>query len=75
MYTLELYAEVRRAVFVDGLSQREAARRFGIRTAWYWKCPLSIARPDTISLCYRVPKRHKTTGIYFFINCFTASCN
>ena len=30
MYGVELYARVRLAVFRDGLSQREAARRFGI---------------------------------------------
>jgi transposase len=29
MFTVELYAEKRRAVMVDGLSRREAARRFG----------------------------------------------
>ena len=27
---MELYAQVRRAVYVEGISQREAARRFGI---------------------------------------------
>ncbi len=30
MYGMELYAQVRRAVLVDGMSRREAARRFGI---------------------------------------------
>jgi transposase len=30
MYTVELYTRVRRAVYVEGLSVREAARRFGI---------------------------------------------
>jgi transposase len=30
VYTVELYARVRRAVQVDGLSEREAARQFGI---------------------------------------------
>lgn len=30
MKGVELYAQVRRAVFVEGISQREAARRFGI---------------------------------------------
>lgn len=30
MFTVELYAAVRRAVMVDGLSHREAARRFGV---------------------------------------------
>ena len=30
MFSVELYAAVRRAVMVDGLSHREAARRFGV---------------------------------------------
>ncbi len=30
MKRVELYAQVRRAVYVEGMSQREAARRFGI---------------------------------------------
>ncbi len=30
MFTVELYAKIRRAVMVDGLSRREASRRFGI---------------------------------------------
>src|ERR1700730_4063120 len=30
MFTVELYAGVRRAVMVDGLSRREAAKRFGV---------------------------------------------
>lgn len=30
MFTVELYARIRRAVMVDGLSRREAARLFGV---------------------------------------------
>jgi DNA-binding transcriptional regulator LsrR (DeoR family) len=30
MKRVELYGQVRRAVYVEGISQREAARRFGI---------------------------------------------
>ena len=30
MFTVELYARIRRAVMVNGLSRREAARRFGV---------------------------------------------
>ena len=30
MYRVELYAEVRRSVYVEGLSERGAARRFGL---------------------------------------------
>jgi hypothetical protein len=31
MFTVELYAKIRRAVMVDGLSRREAAKQFGVR--------------------------------------------
>ena len=30
MYQVELYAQVRRSVFVEGMSERAAARRFGL---------------------------------------------
>jgi len=30
MYSVELYVKVRRAVMVDKVSEREAARRFGV---------------------------------------------
>ena len=30
MFTVELYAGIRRAVMVEGLSRREVARRFGV---------------------------------------------
>ena len=30
MYRVELYAQVRRSVFVEGLSERQAAKRFGL---------------------------------------------
>ena len=30
MYRVELYAEVRRSVYVEGLRERGAARRFGL---------------------------------------------
>ena len=30
MFTVELYAGIRRAVMVDGLNRREAAKRFGV---------------------------------------------
>ncbi|MEO6624214.1 MAG: IS21 family transposase [Burkholderiaceae bacterium] len=30
MFTVELYARIRRAVMIEGLSRREAARRFGV---------------------------------------------
>ncbi len=33
MKGVELYGQVRRAVYVEGLSRREAARRFGINSA------------------------------------------
>ena len=30
MFTVELYVRIRRAVMIEGLSRREAARRFGV---------------------------------------------
>ena len=30
MFTVELYAKIRHAVMIDGLSRREAVRRFGV---------------------------------------------
>ena len=30
MFTVELYAKVRHAVMIEGLSRREAAKRFGL---------------------------------------------
>jgi transposase len=30
VYTVELYVQVRRAVQVEGMSEREAARQFGV---------------------------------------------
>ena len=30
MFAVELYARIRRAVIVEGLSRREAAKRFGV---------------------------------------------
>jgi len=30
MFTVEVYAKIRHAVMVDGLSRREAAKRFGV---------------------------------------------
>jgi DNA-directed RNA polymerase specialized sigma24 family protein len=33
MFSVELYGRVRHACHVEGLSQREAARRFGIHRA------------------------------------------
>jgi transposase len=30
MFTVELYAKIRHVVMVDGLSRREAAKRFGV---------------------------------------------
>ena len=30
MYTVEIYARVRRAVYVEGLSERQVAREYGL---------------------------------------------
>jgi transposase len=48
MFTVELYARIRRAVMVDGLSRREAARRFGIHRNTITKMlQFSVSRPAT----------------------------
>jgi len=48
MKSAELYAQVRRAVYVEGISHREAARRFGID-------PRTVAKMLAFSVppCYR----------------------
>src|SRR5215467_14097472 len=48
MKRVELYAQVRRAVYVEGMSQREAARRFGLD-------PRTVAKMLTFS----VPPRYR----------------
>ena len=48
---MELYGEVRRAVFVEGLSRREAARRFGID-------PRTVAK----MLAFSVPPGYQRSG-------------
>jgi transposase len=48
MFTVELYAGIRRAVMVDGLSRREAAKRFGVHRNTITKmlqAPGDLARP------------------------------
>jgi hypothetical protein len=48
MKGVELYGQVRRAVYVEGLSRREAARRFGID-------PRTVAK----MLAFLVPPGHR----------------
>ena len=64
MYRVELYARVRRAVVVEGLSEREAARRFGIaretvRKMLRYKAPPGYQRRKPV----RRPKLGPFTGI------------
>ena len=55
MFTVELYAGIRRAVMVDGLSRREAAKRFGVHRNTISKMlqfsvpPVSTAEQNYIS--------------------------
>ena len=51
MKSVELYAQVRRAVYVEGISQREAARRFGID-------PRTVAK----MLAFSVPPGYRRSG-------------
>jgi DNA-binding transcriptional regulator LsrR (DeoR family) len=47
MKGVELYVQVRRAVYVEGMSRREAARRFGIDPRTVAKMlAFSVRRPN-----------------------------
>ena len=46
MYRVELYAQVRRSVFVEGLSEREAAKRFGLARGTVRKMLRYPSRPS-----------------------------
>jgi transposase len=64
MYRVELYAQVRRSVQVEGLSEREAARRFGVsrgtvRKMLRYRLPPGYRREKPI----RRPKLDAFTGI------------
>ena len=63
---MELYAQVRRAVYVEGLSRREAARRFGIDPRTVAKMlafsvpPGSGAQPVASSAAPILENRHQS---------------
>ena len=64
MYRVELYAEVRRSVSVAGLSERAAARRFGlaretVRKMLRYRLPPGYRRETPI----RRPKLDAFTGV------------
>ena len=64
MYRVELYAEVRRSVYVEGLSERAAARRFGlaretVRKMLRYRLPPGYRRAKPI----RCPKLDAFTGV------------
>ena len=64
MYLVELYAQVRRSVFVEGLSEREAAKRFGlaretVRKMLRYSTPPGYQRRKPV----RRPKLGPFTGI------------
>ena len=64
MYRVELYVQVRRSVYVEGLSEREAARRFGIaretvRKMLRYRIPPGYRRNKPV----RRPKLEAFTGI------------
>ena len=64
MYSVDLYARVRRAVFVEGISEREAARRFGlarktVRKMLRYATPPGYRRTKPV----RRPKLDPYTGI------------
>ena len=64
MYRVELYADVRRSVYVEGLSERAAARRFGraretVRKMLRYRLPPGYRRHQPV----RRPKLDAFTGI------------
>ena len=64
MYQVELYAQVRRSVFVEGISEREASRRFGlaretVRKMLRYAVPPGYRRQQPV----RRPKLDRFTGI------------
>ena len=64
MYRVELYAEVRRSVYVEGLSERGAARRFGlaretVRKMLRYSVPPGYRRAHPV----RCPKLDGFTGV------------
>jgi len=64
MYRVELYAQVRRSVFVEGISEREAAKRFGlaretVRKMLRYAVPPGYQRQQPV----RRPKLGRYTGI------------
>ena len=64
MYRVELYAEVRRSVYVEGLSERAAARRFGlaretVRKMLRYRLPPGYRRVKPV----RRPKLDAFTGV------------
>ena len=64
MYRVELYAQVRRSVYVQGISEREAAQRFGLARETVRKM-LRYATPPGYRLHQQVrrPKLGPFTGI------------
>ena len=56
---MELYAEVRRSVYVEGLSERAAARRFGVARDTVRKMLRYLCLPENSSAVYslRISRR------------------
>jgi transposase len=61
MFTVELYAKIRRAVMVDGLSRREAAKQFGVHRNTIAKMLQYSAPPGYLR---REPPTSKKLGPY-----------
>ena len=57
MFTVELYAKIRHAVMIDGLSRREAAKRFGGSPQYdHEDAEVFQFRPDTVGANGRHPR-------------------
>ena len=63
MYRVERYAAVRRSVYVEGLSARAAARRFGLARETVRKMLRDRLPPgDRRAQPIRRPKKHRPTA-------------
>ena len=58
MFTVELYAKVRHAVMIEGLSRREAAKRFGIHRNTITKMLSFSVPPGFLAEVRGMPQRN-----------------
>ena len=69
MFTVELYAKVRHAVMIEGLSRREAAKRFGIHRNTITKMlsfsvPPGYRRRERPVPLFKIPCSSKSNSLF-----------